>query len=98
MPTLGITDFAMLNYPYNTKDHAFGRTLLFSNSSLVFCTLESMASKELEPSLSLTYKVVGDQELRVDVFLPNRRTQEEQLKCPIGEHRAMPLPKTSHHR
>lgn len=57
-----------------------------------------MALKELEPSLSLMYKVVGDQELCVDVFLPSRHVQEEQSRCPIGEYRAVPLPEPSHHR
>lgn len=45
-----------------------------------------MASKELQPSFSATYKVVGDQELRVDVFLPSHHAPEQVVKCPIGKH------------
>ncbi|KAI3393412.1 hypothetical protein diail_4307, partial [Diaporthe ilicicola] len=42
-----------------------------------------MAGQLLEPSLSPTYKVVNDQALRVDIYLPPRHALNEQEQRPI---------------
>lgn len=55
-----------------------------------------MASKELKPMFSPTFKVVDNQELRVDVFLPNRDPPSNEVKCPIGEYFVALLPRTCH--
>lgn len=44
-----------------------------------------MASKELEPSLSPTFKVVDGQELGVDIYLPDQNTPVKKEKHSIGE-------------
>lgn len=44
-----------------------------------------MASKELGPSLSPTFKVVDGQELHVDIYLPNENILIEKGNHPIGE-------------
>lgn len=44
-----------------------------------------MASKELAPSLSPMFKVVGGQELRVDIYLPKEKIPIQKGKHPIGE-------------